>query len=336
MRTKFIIALCALALGVAFGVLVDDSRAAGVKSHTLKIAHSTLDAPSASRSAVEEIARRVTAETDGRIQFRIYGTELGDYQEINEKLRRGEVDIQLDPVATTFDPRWSAMQFPYLVTDYAKAAEIFGPGGFMSRLFKQWADDNGMYWLGTWMQGFTGVSLNTPATTPEEAAGHKIRSTPVGLVQETFSYLGFEVSIIPFTEVPTAIGAGVVEGQAGGGPEQTWSIARDINKYYIHYRDCLELWGVFANKESWARLEPDDQRLIQAIVDDVVAKRVASAEAEENEFMRRLAEHGLTVIDLKDDPAKLARATELGRQTWPKMEEIIGKDAMDAIRASVD
>ncbi|MFV0436411.1 MAG: TRAP transporter substrate-binding protein DctP [Desulfopila sp.] len=308
---------------------------AGTKKHTLKIASTTLPPGSSSRAAAEELADRVTKETDGRIKFKRYGIELGDYLEINEMVLRGEVDIMLDPIATTFDPRWAAMQFPYLVTDYSSAAEIFGPGGFMNGLFTQWADEKGMHWLGTWMQGFTGVSLNHPATTPEEAKGIKIRSTPVGLIQDIYRNLGFEVSILPYSEVPTAISTGVVEGQAGGGPEQSWNLVRDINKYYIHYRDSLELWGAVMNKDSWEKLEADDQELIQNIMNEIVAERVKTAEAEENDYMKKLADHGLTVIDLIDSPEKLAKATELGRKTWPKMEEIIGKEAMDKIRTNL-
>jgi TRAP-type C4-dicarboxylate transport system substrate-binding protein len=335
MKKQIVAVACILVLAISFGFF-SQSALAGTKSHTLKLVHTTLSPPSPSRDAVEELAERVTKATDGRIKFQIYGIELGDYLEINEMILRGEVDIMLDPIATTFDPRWAAMQFPYLVTDYSKAAEIFGPNGFMNSLFKKWADEKGMHWMGTWMQGFTGVSLNHPATTPEEAKGIKIRSTPIGLVQDTFRYLGFEVSILPYSEVPTAISTGVVEGQAGGGPAQSWNLVRDINKYYIHYRDCLELWGVVMNKDNWNKLEEDDQQLIQGIVDEIVARRVNEAEQEEQGYMKRLADHGLTVIDLIDTPEKLARATELGRQTWPKMEEIIGKEAMDTIRASIE
>lgn len=333
MKNKITVLVSVLAL--TFSVcLFAPSAQAGTKTHELKIVHSTLPAPSASRAAIEELAQRVTEATNGRITFKSYGIELGDYLEINEMLLRGEVDIMLDPIATTFDQRWSAMQFPYLVTDYSKAADIFGPDGFMSGLFKQWASEKGMQWLGTWMQGFTGVSLNTPATTVEEAKGIKIRSTPVGLVQYVYRDLGFEVSILPYSEVPTAISTGVVEGQAGGGPAQSWNLVRDINKYYIHYRDGLELWGLVMNKDSWNKLEADDQTLIQNIANELMAKRVLSAEAEEEEYMKKLADHGLTVIDLIDFPEKLAKATELGRQTWPEMEKLIGKEAMDVVRAN--
>lgn len=333
--TKQIVTMaCILALSLSFSIFTPKAEA-GSKKHTLKIVHTTLPAPSASRAAIEELAERVTKETDGRIKFKTYGIELGDYLEINEMILRGEVDIMLDPIATTFDPRWAAMQFPYLVTDYEKAAEIFGPDGFMTTLFQKWSEEKGMYWLGTWMQGFTGVSTNHAATTPEEAKGIKIRSTPVGLVQYTYRDLGFEVSILPYSEVPTAISTGVVEGQAGGGPAQSWNLVRDINKYYIHYRDGLELWGMVMNMDSWKKLEADDQKLIQDIANEIMAKRVLSAEAEEKDYMKKLSDHGLTVIDLIDSPEKLARATELGRKTWPEMEKIIGKEAMDTIRANV-
>lgn len=334
MRKQIVALACVMALALTCGILTRSAQA-GTKKHSLKIVHTTLPAPSASRSAIEELAERVTKETDGRITFKVYGIELGDYLEINEMIMRGEVDIMLDPIATTFDPRWSAMQFPYLVTDYSQAAEIFGPDGFMTSLFKKWADERGMQWMGTWIQGFTGLSLNHPATTPEEAKGIKIRSTPVGLVQYTYRDLGFEVSIIPYSEVPTAISTGVVEGQAGGGPAQSWNLVRDLNKYYIHYRSDLEMWGLVMNKDSWNKLEEDDQKLIQGIADEIVAKRVLSAEAEEKEYMKKLSDHGLTVIDLIDFPDKLARSTELGRKTWPMMEDIIGKEAMDTVRANV-
>lgn len=334
MKKLFVALACAMALTVVGVAAAKDAQAA-TKKHSFKIVHTTLPAPSASRSAVEELAERVTKETNGRIKFKVYGIELGDYLEINEMILRGEVDIMLDPVATTFDPRWAAMQFPYIVTDYKNAAEIFGPNGFMTELFQQWAAEKGMYWLGTWMQGFTGVSLNHAATTPEEAKGIKIRSTPVGLVQYVYRYLGFDVSILPYSEVPTAISTGVVEGQAGGGPAQSWNLVRDLNKYYVHYRDGLELWGLVINKASWEKLEADDQKLIQNIANELVAKRVLTAEAEEQEYMKKLSDKGLTVIDLIDQPEKLARATDLGRKTWPEMEKLIGKEAMDAIRASL-
>jgi TRAP-type C4-dicarboxylate transport system substrate-binding protein len=334
MRRQISVLVCAIVLTITFGFL-DLEAQAGTKEHSLKIAHTTLPAPSPSRAAIDELAERVTKETGGRIKFRIYGTELGDYLEVNEMILRGEIDIMLDPIATTFDQRWSAMQFPYLVSDYSKAGEIFSPDGFMTGLFKQWADEKGMHWLGSWMQGFTGVSLNQPATTPEEAKGIKIRSTPVGLVQYVYRNLGFEVAILPYSEVPTAISTGVVEGQAGGGPAQSWNLVRDINKYYVHYRSDLELWGMVMNKDSWNNLEEDDQNLIQGIVDEIMAKRVLSSEAEEKDYMKRLSDHGLTVIDLIDFPEKLARATELGRKTWPEMEKIIGKEAMDVVTANI-
>jgi len=334
MRKQIVALACVMALTLSCGLFMSKAQA-GTKKHSLKIVHTTLPAPSASRSAIEELAARVNKETDGRITFKVYGIELGDYLEINEMVLRGEVDMLLDPIATTFDPRWAAMQFPYLVTDYSQAAEIFGPDGFMTALFKTWAEEKGMHWLGTWMQGFTGVSLNHAATTPEEAKGIKIRSTPVGLVQYTYRDLGFEVSVLPYSEVPTAISTGVVEGQAGGGPAQSWNLVRDINKFYIHYRSDLEMWGLVINKDKWDQIEADDQKIIQDAANDIMAKRVLSAEAEEKEYMKKLSDHGLTVIDLIDFPEKLARATELGRKTWPEMEKIIGKEAMDTVRANI-
>lgn len=325
---------CLIALQLTLGAWNAQAQTA-TKEHSLKIAHTTLPSPSDSRTAIEDFAKRVTKETDGRITFKVYGIELGDYLATNEMLLRGEIDIILDPVATTFDQRWAVMQFPYLVTDYAQAAKAFGPDGFMTDLFQQWSAEKGMYWLGTWMQGFTGVSLNNPAVNVETAKGIKIRSTPIGLVQHVYRNLGFDVSILPYSEVPTAISTGVVDGQAGGGPAQAWNLARDLNKYYIHYRDSLELWGMVINMDTWNELETSDQIIIQNVTNDIIAERVKQAEAEENAYLKQLAEYGLTVIDLIDQPENMANAIELGRKTWPAMEKTIGKEAMDYIQTNL-
>lgn len=330
MKRQIVTLACVMALALACGIFTKDAQA-GTKKHTFKIVHTTLAAPSPPRDAIDEMAERVTKGTDGRITFKIYGAELADYLEVNEMVMRGEVDILWDAISTNFEPRFAAMQFPYLVTDYGQAAQVHGPDGFMSNLFRKIADDNGMVWLGTWVQGLTGLSLNHAVTTPEEAKGVKIRSTPVGLIKDVYRNIGFDVAIIPYNEVPTAITTGVVEGQAGGGPAQTWNLVRDINKFYIHDRSNMETWGVIMNKDSWNSLEEDDQKLIQGIINEILIRRFSEAEADEKAYMKKLTDHGLTVIDLGDYPEKLAVYTELGRKTWPMMEEIIGKEAMDTI-----
>ena len=324
------LSMTALCIGSATNVF------AGTKKHKLKIAQTLYPAPSAHMESIQNIADEVTKQTNGRISFKVYGPELGDWAELNEMVNRGDIDMMLSPMSASYDPRWNVTFAPYIVTNYKEAKIAFGPGGFMDEMFKGWAKDVNMQWMGTWIQGFAGVSLSTAAaTTPEEAKGIKIRTPPIAAFECYWKKLGFTPSLIPYSEVPTAISTGVVDGQAGGGPFQTYSCCRDLNKYFVYYRDYLEVWGYTFNLDKWNELEADDQQLIQGIVNKEVLKRVEGAEKEDMAYLKKLEDHGLKVVDVADSPDKLTGSRDTCRECWSELDKLVGKVWMDKIRKKV-
>ena len=309
--------------------------ASGTK-HKLKIAQTVFPKGSAQMDSIERIAKTVAEKTNGRITFKIYGPELADWAELNEMVNRGFIDIMLSPMSPSFDPRWNANCTPYIVTDYESAKKAFGPGGFMNDMFKTWATDVNMVWLGTWIQGFTGVSLSKAAAiTPEEAKGIKVRTPPIAAFECYWKALGFTPSLIPYSEVPTAISTGVVDGQAGGGPFQAYNCCRDLNKFFVFYRDIVELWGYTINMDTWKELDEADRKIIQDVVSQEAAMRVSGAEKEDMEYLQKLRDHGLTVVDLADYPEELEAAAAAARPCWKKLDDIVGKVWMDKIRKAV-
>jgi TRAP-type C4-dicarboxylate transport system substrate-binding protein len=287
--------------------------------------------------SIERIAEKTTLKTNGRIKFKVYGPELADWTELNEMVIRGDIDMMLCPLSPSYDPRWNATYTPYIVTTYEEAKEAFGRNGFMDKMFKEWAKDVNMHYLGTWLQGFSGVSLSKKAaTTKEEAKGIKIRTPPIAAFECYWQALGFTPALIPYSEVPTAISTGIVDGQAGGGPFQTYSCCRDLNKYFVFYRDFVELWGYTVNLKQWNQIDESDQKIIKDIVIEEVEARIENAEKEDMEYMQKLRDHGLTVVDLADQPDKLKNARDTARTCWEKMDKIVGKEWMDEIREAVN
>jgi TRAP-type C4-dicarboxylate transport system substrate-binding protein len=337
MRMKSLVSGLTVALAVTALCVGSAGQAmAGTKKHTLKIAQTLYPAPSAHMSSIQLIADEVTKQTDGRISFKVYGPELGDWAELNEMVNRGDIDMMLSPMSASYDPRWNVTFAPYIVTNYDEAKKVFGPGGFMDEIFKQWAKDVNMQWMGTWIQGFAGVSLSAAAaTTPEEAKGIKVRTPPIAAFECYWNKLGFTPSLIPYSEVPTAISTGVVDGQAGGGPFQTYSCCRDLNKYFVYYRDYVEVWGYAFNLDKWNDLEDDDRQLIQNVVNQEVLKRVDGAEKEDQEYLTKLAEHGLKVVDVADTPDRLISSRDTCRECWTELDKLVGKVWMDKIRKEV-
>lgn len=336
MRVLKVSTICLFLLTVFFSFAITSQGMAAGKKHKLKIAQTVFPKGSAHMESIERIAKQVSEQTDGRITFKIYGPELADWSELNEMVNRGFIDIMLSPMSPSFDPRWNATYTPYIVTTYDKAKSAFGNGGFMDEMFKTWANDVNMVWLGTWLQGFTGVSLSErPAMDAEQAKGIKIRTPPIAAFECYWDALGFTPSLIPYSEVPTAISTGVVDGQAGGGPFQTYNCCRDLNKYFVFYRDSVELWGYTINKDTWNKLAPADQKIVQAIVSKEANTRVDGAEKEDMDYMQKLRDHGLEVVDLADHPELLKKAKDAGRTCWTKLDNIVGKVWMDKIRRAV-
>ena len=105
--------------------------------------------------------KAVSERTDGKFKLALYGPELGDWVEVAEMVTKGTIDMALNSMPTTFDPRWNIVYSPYIVSTYEEAKEAYGPGGFMDKMYAKWAMDSNWFWLGTWVQGFAGVSLNT-------------------------------------------------------------------------------------------------------------------------------------------------------------------------------
>jgi TRAP-type C4-dicarboxylate transport system substrate-binding protein len=334
-KKTFTIIVAILAV-ISIVAIISSESAAGTKKHVLKVAQTIYPAPSAHMDSIDRIVKKVKEKTNGRITFKVYGPELADWAELNEMVMRGDIDMMLSPMSPSYDPRWNTNAAPYIVTSYEEAKKAFGPGGFMNELFTTWAKDSNLLWLGTWVQGFGGASMNKRAAlTPEEAKGIKIRVPGIAIMECYYDKLGFTPALIPYSEVPTSIGTGIVDGQAGGGPFQAYTCCRDLNKFFVFYRDIVEVWGYNFNTEKWNELEADDQKIIQDVVKEEALMRVDAAEKEDSEYLQKLKDHGLTVVDLADHPEKLKMAMENARQCWKQLDEQVGKIWIDKIRKAV-
>jgi TRAP-type C4-dicarboxylate transport system substrate-binding protein len=292
---------------------------------------------SSSGKAIRRIAKKAYERSNGRITINCYdGDQLGDWMELNERVMKGTVEMFLTIVGPTYDPRWNLVAAPYLATSYDDVLEFFGPGGFIDGLYKEWAPASNWKWLGTYVWGSAGISMNIrAATTPEEAKGIKIRVMGYPICKAYIEKLGFIAIPLPFAEVPMAIQTGIVDGQSGGGPYQTWAYVRALQDYFVWYHDYFETWGFVMNLDLWNSLDSKDQVLMQEIANEEMLIRIEEAKAEDHKYLKKLKEAGLTVIDLADHPDKLAAAAVRAREAWVILDEVVGKSIMNCIRQRV-
>ena len=90
----------------------------------------------------------------------------------------------------------------------------------------------------------------------------------------------------------------------GAAPFRPTAAAAISTSSFVYYRDYVEVWGFTINMDRWNKIEADDQAIIQEVVSKEVAERMAGAEQEDQEYLNKLADHGLTVVDLADTSEK--------------------------------
>lgn len=89
------------------------------------------------------------------------------------------------------------------------------------------------------------------------------------------------------------------------------------------------------NLDKWNKLDAEDQKIFAEVINAEVINRVQGAEAEDMEYLKKLEEEGLTVVDLADTPERLSEARDECRECWTELDDLIGKEWMDKIREHV-
>jgi len=286
----------------------------------------------------ERFAELVNERSDGRIDIECYGAaQLGDWTELFENVMVGTLDMGLTPAVDSYDPRFGIDWAPYRFFTWEQAREAYQPGGWIVSILENIYASNNIKLLGYGFRGFTGVSLNEcPGVLPPEPTGIKIRTVPISSWKAAWETLGYLPVAIPFAEVYTSIQTGVVEGQAGGGAEQLYTLVGDIQGCWIQTNDWMDNQPIGINMDLWNTIEPEDQALLVDTMTEVMwADGGYNDETQELEsvwLQKAQDDYGIEIIMLDED--RLAECAQKVRDAvWPSMESSIGSTVYEKMLA---
>ncbi len=300
-----------------------------------KFAQVTFPADSPIHKDALKMLKRVTDRSGGKFTFKVYGSELCGWEELDEMFRRGGVDLVFNPITSASDPRWNVLYAGAVAKDYESLAKLFGPGGNVTKIVQKFAPDSNAHWLGSWVGFFTGMALkNKKPMSPEEAKGIKVRVPGITILQCTAAALGYTPSALPFAEVPTAVATGVVEGAGGGGAYQNWVILRDLCNVLMMDYEFIDLYGIMANLDAWKKLPQPYQSILQEEADRIVKERMPQVKEEELFYQNKLVkEHKWTVIDMLNYPERHAKNVELMRKCWDtSLTQMVGSALVNQLK----
>lgn len=296
----------------------------------LKVAQSMMPKTSLTHKLIEEFAANVAKRSDGKITFKIFGPEIGDWTELERMTKRGAVDMQFNAFDTGLDARWNFFTLPFMVSNWDQVRKVFSKGGIVTELGEKWASEQSLYYLGPWLNNLASLGMQKKVVTNSEGAkGLKIRVPPIDTYKCFVEKMGFSPITIPWAEAPTAVATGLVDGWVGSGAVYMYDLFRDVAKVMIRTYDSPETWHVTYNLKKWNKLPEAYQTIIAEEVDKIIIKHLDLVEKEEMDNQAKLLEAGWTIKTPSDRELSVWKENCL--ECWDKYESIVGKENLEKL-----
>ncbi|MBK0399547.1 TRAP transporter substrate-binding protein DctP [Limibaculum sp. M0105] len=320
---------------LAGAVLAFAGLSSAMAETTLKLATDSGAKGSPSGDALDRWAALIEEGTNGEVQVDVfYQNELGSQAEVFDLLIAGDVDMMINWPITAYDERLGVLFTPYMVTSWEEALEAYKPGGWVNEMLVGIYADLGLKFFGPWPEGFNGIaSKGKYAMTVEEAADLKIRVPAMFPMAESVQALGYQTATIDWSEVFTAIQTGVVDGDGANIIYWDYEYFRDTLDYYNQTKQQFVTGIMTMNAGSWEGLSPEQQEVVANAAVTVMEEAFRDARARDEGYIELAKKAGMTYLEPSDEELR-GMAESVRAQVWPLMEERIGSEIMDTIRAN--
>ncbi|GGO57527.1 TRAP-type C4-dicarboxylate transport system, substrate-binding protein [Roseovarius pacificus] len=300
----------------------------------LKVTTDSGFSDSPSGIAIANWAKAIEEGSDGEIEVQVfYQDELGTQLEVFDLFVAGEVDLMLAWPSTTYDKRIGVVTTPFMVSSWEEATEALRPDGWANSIINDVFAGIGLKYLGAWPEGFAGVATRGKyATTIDGASDIKVRTAPYFPNPESLQAMGYQTEVIEWGETYTSIQTGLVDGDSGNVIYWDYEYFGDLLDYFVHTKHKFGTGSILANLNNFEELSEEHQALIVETAETMMEEQFASARAEDQRNIERAVADGMEYIELtEEESAALKEAVRT--QVWPLIEESVGSEIMEQIRA---
>ncbi len=314
---------------------------AGAQEVTLKLHHFLGPSAPAQRAFFEPWAKRVEAQSNGRIKTEIYPSMTlgGSPPQLISQLRDGVVDIVWTVTSYTPGqfPRTEAFELPFVHTNDAVATNLA-----IQDLYQQWLAEEYQDVQPILIHVHAGNALHTvdqPVRAPGDLAGLKIR-TPSRTGSFVLEALGANPVGMPVPQLPQALAKHVVDGTTIPYEISLPLKIHELVKYHMEFEDGTRLGtAVFLfgmNKAKYESLPDDLKQVIDANSGANIAKQIGQVWMDVEGPGRNAAkEAGNEFIDWPDaDKPAWEQAIQPAIDRWLAEVEGAGVDGQGLLQAA--
>jgi len=284
-----------------------------------------------------EAAELVASDSGGRLAIQVFpNSQLGSSTDMFSQVRSGALDMM-----TVGSPLGSVVELAG-ITDIAFA---------FSRLEQAWEAGNGE--LGNHVRkivsekagivmfdkvwdfgGLHQITTSTkPIVEPGDLSGMKLRVPVTPIINSTFRALGSSPTAINYVEVYSALQTGVVDGQATSLALIETGRFYEVQKYLSMTGHSWSVAMLVASSNAWSQLPADLQEIVTARFNEAALKECDDILALNDQLRQSLADKGLTVNEVDQEPFRQALRDAGYYAEW---KEKFGDEAWTLLEAHSD
>ncbi len=289
--------------------------------------------------AADYFAEQVNKRLAGKVRVEVFpNSQLYDDDKVMEAMRlaEGDTGIMAAPSLSKFvkfSRQLQAFDLPFLFGSLGDVHKLADSP--LADKMTQPMERKGIKALAFWDNGMKVFSIKADKPlrkAPDDFKGKKFRIQTSDVHSAMIEALGGTPQDLPFKEVYTALGQGVVDGQ-----ENAW--ANIYSKKFHEVQDWISVsnhsylgYLVVVSTDFWKRIPDDIKKELTAIMKEATeVNRKASAEAEAAD-RKKIEEAGYAkVVDLT--PEELAQWRAATKPVEDKFKGEIGADLIQEIHA---
>lgn len=264
---------CTAALSLALTACGDggggDNGGNGGETLSLSLGHS-YGVDSLQNRAAQELAERVAERTDDRLEISVYpASQLGSWEEMQEGLEVGSVDIVIESVGSLerYTDLAAIEGIPFLYTDEDHFFEVWD-GELGEEIVEAIREDSGFLLLGDMYRGPRVLNSTRPVEELADLSGLRLRVPTQQTYIDTWEALGASPTPLALNEVFSAIEQGAIEGQ-----ENPIDVVRFNSFYEVapYVTNTNHLYGNF-HFQVWGDTYDSWDEELREILDEEIAE----------------------------------------------------------------
>jgi len=256
--------------------------------------------------AVENMGKRLAAQTNGRITFQMFpGSVLGDEKAMIEQTQVGAIQIariSLGPMGPVV-PEVNVFNMPFVFRDIKHMRAVIDGLIGQELLDKISASPAKLIGL-AWMDGGSrSLYTKKPVRTPDDLKGQKIRMMGNPLFVDTMNAMGGNGISMGYGEVFTALQTGVIDGAENNPPSlYTANHYKAGAKYYTQTNHLIIPEILVMSKATWDKLTPADQAAVKKAAREAQAEQRQLWDVAVADYTAKLKAEGVEFIEMDNKP----------------------------------